>query len=67
MEMKKVIATIRHAGEEEIITIYNNYDEVCGIYDYTQEILISKSTYEKLCTGDYFAKRYGSTLRAYQN
>jgi len=68
MKEKKVIAAIRNHGEEgESIEIFDSYDELYGLYDHTEEFFISEKTYEKLCTGDWFAKRYGSTLRAYQN
>ena len=63
--MKKVVATIRNLDDDEEIRIFDSYDDIFGLYDYTEEFVISETTYTKLCTGDYYAKRYGKTIRAY--
>ena len=64
---KSVWISIRMHGDDEEIKIFDSYDEIYGLYDYTEKIKISEKTYKKLISGDYFARRYGDTIRAYSN
>ena len=65
--MKKIWVTVICHGDDEVIRAFETYDEIYGIYDYTEKISISETTYNKIfkSSGGYIIKRYGNTLRAY--
>lgn len=65
MKTKKVWISVRSLSEGEDIEIFDSFDEIYGLFDYTECIEVSEKTYKKLCSGNYYAKRYGETLRAY--
>jgi len=65
--MKNVVLAIRDFGDIEMIKLFNSYDEIHGLYDRIEFFTISEATAAKIASGDYFAKRYGKTIRAYCN
>ena len=62
--MKKVVLAIRILRNSEEIRVFDNFDEIFGLYDYTEEVIVSETTMKKLSTADYFAVRYKNTIRA---
>ena len=65
MKTKKVWVTVKSLGDIEEIEMFDSYDEMYGLYDYAEETLISKRTYDKMVTGNYFLKRVGKTFKAF--
>ena len=66
MEKKiKVYVAVRSFSEGDEIRVFDTREEVFGLQDYIDEDYSSEKTYNKLKTGDYYPKRYGSTIRAY--
>ena len=64
MKERKIWVAVRATSEGEILGVFDSYDEIYGLYDYAEQKRISDITYEKLKSGDYYASRYGNTLRA---
>lgn len=54
-------------GSDNIVDVSTDYDSLTSFCEYKESFVISEKTWEKLKTGDWFAKRYGKTIRAYQN
>jgi hypothetical protein len=63
--MKKVWLTIKLHDDIEEIRMFDDYDHIAGLYDYTEQVILSKITYDKIKSGDYFLKKYGISYRAY--
>lgn len=60
----KVWIAVKLIGNNEDITVFDSFDEVSGSYDYTEEVVISQITYDRLKAG-YTPVRFGNTIRAY--
>ena len=60
----KVWIAVKSIGNNEDITVFDSFDEISGSYDYTKEVIISKTTYNRLKAG-YTPVRFGNTIRAY--
>lgn len=62
----KVWIAVRMQGNSELIDVFDSYDEIYGLYDFTEQVEISQITHKKLSTGDYYAARFSNTIRAYR-
>lgn len=60
----KVWIAVKSIGNNEDITVFDSFDEISGSYDYTEEVVISQTTYDRLKAG-YTPVRFGNTIRAY--
>lgn len=67
MEKVKVIAAFRFIDDVPNIKVFDNYDDVRGLFDFCEEMEISKATYNKLShpEGGYYAKWIGNTIKAF--
>ena len=60
----KVWIAVKSIGSNEDITVFDSFDEISGSYDYTEAVVISQITYDRIKAG-YTPVRYGNTIRAY--
>lgn len=63
---KTVWISVRMHEDDETIEVFDSYDEIYGLYDFTEQHVIPEVTYNKLMTEDYYAYRYGNTIRAHK-
>lgn len=64
MKTVKVWITVRNFVDNEEIRVFDSYDEIFGVYDYSEEVVMSQTTYNRLREG-YTPVRYGNTIRAF--
>lgn len=65
MKTRKVWISVQMLDNSEQLRMFDSFDEIDGLFDYTACVTISETTYKKLKTGDYYAKKFGRTIRAY--
>lgn len=64
--MEKVWITVRVIGDDEDLNIFDRFDDIDVLYDFAEQISVSKTTLDKLSKEGFYAKRYGTTVRAYK-